>query len=320
MGDYSCKHRKPWMLNRAHLRSLSDVDIRLVRIFITVTECGGFAASEVELNIGRSTISKHISDLELRIGLKLCNRGPSGFSLTPEGELVLEASRRLLASIDGFQAEIDSIHTHLTGTLRLGLFDQSSTNPRAQVDGAIRAFDALAPDVALEIALAAPGVLEARVTDGSLDLAIVPIHRDSSLLSYQPLYTEHMTLYCGVGHPLFDIPQSTPLAELDLAQYKYAGYAFNSPNMHAAASLGLERSARVQEEEALSLLVQSGRYLGFLADHVAAAFLRKGHVRPVAPGETAYATTFAAVARRNPEPDRKTREFLECLRAAHPDP
>ena len=61
------------MLNRAHLRSLSDVDIRLVRIFITVTECGGFAASEVELNIGRSTISKHISDLELRIGLKLCN-------------------------------------------------------------------------------------------------------------------------------------------------------------------------------------------------------------------------------------------------------
>ncbi len=308
------------MLNRAHLRSLSDVDIRLVRIFITVTECGGFAASEVELNIGRSTISKHISDLELRIGLKLCNRGPSGFSLTPEGELVLEAARKLLASIDGFQAEIDSIHTHLTGTLRVGLFDQSSTNPNAHVAEAIRAYDAIAPDVSLEIALAAPGVLEARVSDGSLDLAIVPIHRDSSHLAYQPLYSEHMTLYCGAGHPLFDADPATSLSELDLGRYKYAGYAFNSPNMHAGVGLGVERSARVQEEEALSLLVQSGRYLGFLADHVAAAFLREGRVRPVAPAETAYATTFAAIARRNPEPDRKTREFLDCLKAAHPAP
>ena len=56
------------MVKRALIHSLSDIDIRLVRIFMSVTECGGFAASELELNIGRSTISKHISDLELRVG------------------------------------------------------------------------------------------------------------------------------------------------------------------------------------------------------------------------------------------------------------
>ena len=104
------------MVKRALLSSLSDIDIRLLRIFVTVTECGGFAASELELNIGRSTISKHIADLETRIGLILCNRGPAGFSLTEEGDQVLEATRRLLAHIDEFQSEIDNVHTTFKST------------------------------------------------------------------------------------------------------------------------------------------------------------------------------------------------------------
>lgn len=70
------------MANQAILRSLGDADIRLLRVFVVVAACGGIAASELELNIGKSTISRYISDLEARLGLRLCNRGPSGFSLT----------------------------------------------------------------------------------------------------------------------------------------------------------------------------------------------------------------------------------------------
>ncbi|MFK7882367.1 LysR family transcriptional regulator [Roseobacter sp.] len=305
------------MAKRALIRSLSDVDIRLVRIFIIVTECGGFAASEFELNIGRSTISKHISDLEMRIGLKLCNRGPSGFSLTPEGEQVLVAARKLLSSIDGFQSEVDNIHTTLTGTLRIGLFDQSTTNPNANIHKAIRRFDEIAPDVALEIALDPPSSLEARVIEGTLHMAVIPIHRNSTLLDYAPLYSERMTLYCGEGHPLFDLSPDTPLENIQLSNHKYAGYAFNSPNMMAGHNLGITRAARVQEEEALSLLIQSGRYLGFLADHVAETFLQKGIVRPISPTETRYFSTFAAITRKKPEPDRKTLEFISCLKTFH---
>lgn len=304
------------MAKRALIQNLSDVDIRLVRIFITVTECGGFAASELELNIGRSTISKHISDLELRIGLTLCNRGPSGFSLTPEGELVLEASRDLLASIDRYQTRINDIHAHLKGTLKLGLFDQSSTNPNARIHEAIRAFDKEAPEVLFEISLAPPSALESRVTDGTLDLAIVPIHRKSALLRYEPLYNERMALFCGQGHPLFDLdPQQAD--QVDLTQYKYAGYAFNSPNIKASQSLGIRRAAHVQEEEALSLLVQSGRYLGFLAEHVADVFVQQGTIRPVVPEKTGYESAFAAIVRRKPAPDRIALAFLDCLKDAH---
>ncbi len=305
------------MVKRALLKSLGDVDIRLVRIFVAVTECGGFAASELELNIGRSTISKHIADLEVRMGLKLCNRGPSGFSLTAEGEQVLALSHRLLSSIDSFQSEVDNIQENLAGTLRLGLFDQSTTNPHAHIHSAISAYDKSAPKVSLEIAIEPPNVIEARVIDGTMEVGIVPVHRQSSSLNYHVLYDEHMTLYCGDGHVLFDADADMESPQFDLSEYKYAGFGFNSPNMKAGQSLGLHRAARVQEEEALSLLIQSGCYLGFLADHVAETFLSKGKVKAIAPQRTRYISTFAAITSRQPEPDRKTKEFVNCLKAAH---
>ena len=175
----------------------------------------------------------------------------------------------------------------------------------------------MAPDVALEIDLNTPGALEARVTDGTMDVAIVPVHRQSSSLTYTPLYVEHMTLYCGEGHPLFDAPPTLTAEQFNLRDYKYAGYAFNSPNMKAGASLGIKRAAKVQEEEALALLVQSGRYLGFLADHVADTLVAKGRLRPLASQKTSYSSTFAAITRKKPRPDRKTLEFVSCLKRYH---
>ena len=304
------------MVKRAQLKSLGDVDIRLVRVFVAVTESGGLAAAEPELNIGRSTISKHIADLEMRMGLKLCNRGPAGFALTSEGERVLASARILLASLDNFQSSVDNIHTNLAGTLRLGLFDQSTTNPNAHIHEAIHQFDKIAPNVSLEISIEPPNNIEGRVIDGTMDIGIVPIHRQSTSLSYETLYEEWMTLYCGAGHTLFDHPDRNQ-PNLELSTHKYAGFGFNSPNMKAGQSLGMRRAARVQDEEALSLLIQSGSYLGFLADHVAETFLSKGKVRTVAAARTRYVSTFAAATRKQPEPDRKTLTFLNCLRNAH---
>lgn len=63
---------------------IADIDLRLLRVFRAVVESGGFAAAELELNVGRSVISRHIKDLETRLGLALCRRGRGGFALTPE--------------------------------------------------------------------------------------------------------------------------------------------------------------------------------------------------------------------------------------------
>ncbi|HOM21905.1 MAG TPA: LysR family transcriptional regulator, partial [Ottowia sp.] len=45
---------------RAVLGQVSDMDLRLLRVFKAVVECGGMAAAELELNIGTSTVSRHV--------------------------------------------------------------------------------------------------------------------------------------------------------------------------------------------------------------------------------------------------------------------
>jgi DNA-binding transcriptional LysR family regulator len=96
---------RPTHQKRAVLGQLSDMDLRLLRVFRSVVECGGMAAAELELNIGTSTISRHIKDLETRLGLTLCRRGRGGFALTPEGQRMYAETLRLLAATDALSQQ-----------------------------------------------------------------------------------------------------------------------------------------------------------------------------------------------------------------------
>ena len=61
------------------LMNLSEGDLRLLRVFAKVVEAGGFSAAQIELNVSQSTISTHMTALEQRLGMRLCERGRSGF-------------------------------------------------------------------------------------------------------------------------------------------------------------------------------------------------------------------------------------------------
>lgn len=297
-------------------RRLTDVDLRLLRVFRTVAVCGGLAASEFELNIGRSTISRHLTDLETRLGMTLCRRGPGGFALSVEGERVLEAAGRLFAATDAFQREIDDIATRLAGTLRFACFDLSSGNPRARVDRAIERFVAAAPGVELEVSVVPPHEIESGLVSGRFDVGVVPQRQADSTLERTPLYEESMVLCRGDRHALGEANGAGLTLEA-LAGHRYAGFGFDSPNLHMGQRLRLRTSARVQSEEALAVLILSGCYLGFLPSHVARPFVDTGRMHVVLPELTRYASTMVAVTRRRPAPGRSAALFVDSLVAAH---
>jgi len=96
-------------------RPVSEYDLRLLRIFKVVVECGGFAKAEPVLNITRSTISVHISNLESRMKFKLAKRGRGGFALTEQGKVVYEASLKLFDTLNGFSVLISSLDVEVSG-------------------------------------------------------------------------------------------------------------------------------------------------------------------------------------------------------------
>ncbi|MCG8361586.1 MAG: LysR family transcriptional regulator [Kiloniellales bacterium] len=304
------------MIQKALLGRVSDVDIRLLRVFRSVVACGGISAAELELNIGRSTISRHVSDLELRLGVKLCERGPAGFALTAEGEQIYDASSRLLSAINAFQDSVDEVHQRLSGHLAIALFDKTVSNPQARLSETIAIFDEAAPEVTIEIHKEPVNVIESGLLSGRFALAIIPTHRQSNSLDYFPLYPEQMYLYCGRGHPLFGQPDAD-ISQADVRRCKYAGIGFHSPNMMVSHRLKLTRSADVYDEEALAALILSGRYLGFLPDHYAHDFVERGEMWRLRPDTYHYQSDHSAILRRAPKPSRLVATFLDCLLRAH---
>ena len=119
-GTYQCADGK-WVGLSASSDSVAARVLRLLRVFRTVVDCGGMAAAELELNIGTSTVSRHVKDLETRLGLTLCRRGRAGFSLTPEGEQIYAETLRLLASTDAFRSSVDEIHRRMGGLLTVAV-------------------------------------------------------------------------------------------------------------------------------------------------------------------------------------------------------
>jgi len=304
------------MVKKALLGQVGDTEIRLLRIFKAVIECGGLSAAELELNIGRSTVSRHIKDLEERLGLVLCRRGRAGFALTADGQRVYDAAQRLLEAMDAFRGDVRDLHADLVGNLALGLFDKTVSNPQAHIGRAIRDFRRAAPEVAVDITVGTTNSIESAVIDGRFHAGVVPDHRRSDSLDYHELFSEQMFMYCGRQHPLFGADHGS-LVWADLQDYDYAGLGFHSPNMDATHRFQLRRRASVSDQEAIATLILSGCYIGFLPDHYAATFLRDGTMRRVEHPQCMYDVQFVAIVRRSPEPSRVAQAFLDALRAAH---
>jgi DNA-binding transcriptional LysR family regulator len=301
---------------RAILGQVSDADIRLLRVFKSVVDCGGMATAELELNIGISTISKHVKDLETRLGLTLCHRGRGGFALTAEGERIYAETLRLLAATDAFIRGVDEIHQRLGGQLDVAVFDKTASNPAAKLGAAIALFVECAPDVALNMHVAPMNTIERGVMDGQFQVGIVPAHRKSASLTYDELFGETMLLYCGQRHPLFRGGHEH-LAWKSLNAYQFAGLGYHSPNMEVTQKMRLVRKATGFDQESIATLILSGRFLGFLPDHYARSFEADGLMRPVKPSRFHYDCAFVSAIRTSPTPPRVTQLFRDCLLQAH---
>lgn len=304
---------------RAILGQVSDLDLRLLRVFKAVVDCGGMAAAELELNIGISTVSRHVKDLEARLGLRLCRRGRGGFALTPEGERIHREILQLLGAMETFRTSVDDIHYKMGGQLELALFDKTATNPEARIDTAIAAFAAVAPDVSMSVHVGSINAIERGLLSGQYHVAVMPTHRSSRTLSYTDLFGETMLLYCGQQHPLFEA-RADRLTWAQIRKQRFAGLGYHSPNMELSHRERLERAATGYDQEAIATLLLSGQYLGFLPDHYAHSFVQSGRLRALHPERFSYSCRFAGVIRRSPEPSRAVRAFVGCLVKAHAPP
>lgn len=291
---------------------LGDVDLRLLRIFRKVVECGGFSSAEVDLDISRAAISMAMSDLEARLSMRLCQRGRSGFQLTSEGQAVFEATMQLLTAVEDFRTRVNGLHSSLTGELNIGITDNLVTLPNMQVTEALRALKARGDNVHINIRMAPPNDIEMAVLGGSLHAGVVPELKRVPGLDYLALYEEQSALYCSDRHPLFacEAPSVEEIAGYDAVVPSYA----QTPDIKRVHE-ALKPMASATDREGVAFLVLTGSYLGFLPTHFARRWSDHGRMKRLAPDAFEYATRYYAITRKGRPPNLVLESFLEELRS-----
>lgn len=88
-------------------------------VFERVAARGSFAGAAQDTGLTASAVSKLVTRLEQRLGVRLITRTTRRLVLTSEGETFLRRSREILAAIDAAEAEIAAGRMAARGSLRV---------------------------------------------------------------------------------------------------------------------------------------------------------------------------------------------------------
>ncbi len=282
-------------------QNLNQVDMRLLRVFATVVESGGFTPAQLALNVSQSTISSHMAALEARLDMRLCERGRGGFRVTANGKRVYEAAQRLFRSIDSFGSEVEALRGRLAGELHIGAVDNVITNPRFALSDALARFERRNGDVRISLHVANPAEIERAIVEGRYHVGIGGYTKQISGLEYIPLIHESQRLYCGRLHPLYPVPdKKIGLKELSTHKFVKRPYV---PDGYIAGADRLNAAAYAENMEAIAMLILSGGFIGFLPEHYAARWVETGDMRVVLPGRMRYESRLELILRKTvPQP------------------
>ncbi len=265
----------------------SPSDLRSLTVFRALVEHGGFLGTQLALGMSQSTVSFHLRALEERLGFELCRRGRKGFVLTERGQAVYDGSRGLVASISAFEGALGELHHRIVGTLRVGLADNTITDPRFDFPGVIRHCVRSSPDVEIKLTVTAPDVLMTQVATGGLDLAVIPRLDIPEGFDQVVFHEELNSLYCGGLHRLFAARPTR--AEIEHCQFVVRPYANNRELQHF-------RKARVRAQattmEAQAAYILSGEFIGYLPEHYARHWVERRAMRALMSPETRIVRPF----------------------------
>jgi DNA-binding transcriptional LysR family regulator len=291
--------------------NLTNVDLRLLRVFSTIVECGGYSAAQVALNIGQSTISSHMTDLEARLGTRLCERGRGGFRLTPDGRAVYEAVQRLFRSLDAFTSEVEATRGRLVGELHIGTVDNVITNVDCRLYDAIARFKRRDSSVHLTLHVGTPSEIERAVVEGRHQIGIGGYTKRAPGIEYLELFREEQRLYCGENHPLFAGPDAgLEVGELRRWEQVKRGYV---PDSQVPLPAGPKATATAFNMETIAQLILSGHFIGFLPTHYAAHWVERGAMRAIRPETLRYYSQYELIVRKNRPRQSAAEVFIDDL-------
>jgi DNA-binding transcriptional LysR family regulator len=248
-----------------------------MRVFVSAIDRGSFSAAAEELELTPSAVSKLVTRLENRLGVRLLNRTTRRLALTTEGEVYAGRARRILADIDDAEAEVARARGAPRGKLRI---NSGTAFGLHQLAPALAGFLDRYPEIEIDLSITDRLV---DLIETNADIAVRSGHvTDSSYVMRK--IADLQRVICAA--PSYLQRCGTPRTVADLRKHDCI---LHIPGLHhwpfrtRAGTELIEIAPRVttDDAEAALRLAIEGAGIVRLADVIAAEPIRQGRLAPV---------------------------------------
>jgi DNA-binding transcriptional LysR family regulator len=304
------------VLYMEQLKSISAIDPNDLLIFAHVAELGGFSRAAEKLALPKSSVSRHIANLEHQLGEKLLVRTTRRQTLTEFGEQLLEHARQVVQEVESVSALIERRQATPSGRLRVSM---PSDFANLLLADSLAAFIAMYPGIQLELDLSPRRV---DLLGEGFDLVVrVGKLPDDSLLIAKKITEFSVGLYAS---PNYLAEHGEPKHPEDLAQHQAIRLLQGNGELAEWLLIRGEEQwsglapgrASANSPELLMRFAVAGVGITAVPEYFAAAEVRSGLLRRVLPEWCMPSHTAWAVFHDRKLMPAKTRVFIDMLQIA----
>lgn len=287
--------------------------IAALRAFARIVETRSFTKAAAHLGMPKSTISKHLRDLEAHVQAKLIQRSTRAVSLTVEGASYYRQVTRVLAQLDAADAGLREMSGGAAGRLRV---DVHSSMANFLLIPALTDFRARYPDIHLALGINDRPV--SLIEEGVDCVVRLGVLSDSSLVGRTVLTDRLVT--CASPDYLAGHGEPTSPEDLE-ANHKLVGY-FSALNGEPWPMLFKARGAEVRvvrsdisanESTGYINLVAAGLGVGQTFRSAVRRHLAEGTLVPVLEGFTQHTAPLSIIYPPTQAPNARLRAFVDWL-------
>jgi DNA-binding transcriptional LysR family regulator len=286
--------------------------------YVAVVEARSFVGAANATSQSTTAISRHISDLEQRLGVRLLQRTTRRVSVTPEGEAFYARCKEVLAAINEAEAEVTTQSAEPSGLIRVNAPLTFGVLHLAPLWGR---FIEQNPKVSFDVTLSDRVV---DLVEEGYDLAVRITRLPNSTLVSRKLASSRLVLCASPGYLAARGVPTAPhdLGRLDVISYSYLAsgdeWHFEGPDGPARVSVTPRFQTNNGDTCRVAALADQGVILQ--PDFIVADDLRRGTLVELMPQYRAMEIGIYAVYPTRKHLPLKLRRLVDFLVAAFHDP
>jgi DNA-binding transcriptional LysR family regulator len=177
------------------------MELRQLRYFIALAEEGSFTRAAQNASVAQPALSRQIQKLEDELGLPLVDRTSRRVALTPAGQEVVAAGRRVLGELEALRYSLQQTMKLLQGAVTIGV---TQTPGPIDVPRVLAAFSRQNGGVELILREGLSVELASQLREDRIDLALISAisARERRQLELQRCRVERLVVLLPAGHRL----------------------------------------------------------------------------------------------------------------------